>query len=158
VMLDVHLNDGRTIMRLESRQHLTGLLVRDADRLEQERCKRAWINRGQGELWQPLRILYLRKATIGWIEQVPIDERDSRPPTRHRPLRHRPPRERTDDMVGEGRRVAAPREHRGARHRARPRRRDRHGRLVVLGAGAARRRPCPRRLPFSGARGLCYGR
>jgi hypothetical protein len=77
VMLDVHLNDGRTIMRLESRQHLTGLLVRDADRLEQERCKRAWINRGQGELWQPLRILYLRKATIGWMEQVPIDERDS---------------------------------------------------------------------------------
>jgi hypothetical protein len=77
VMLDVHLNDGRTVLRIESRQQLVGLLLRDPARLEQERCKRVWIDRGAGEGWQQVPMMYLRKATIGWIEQLAGEARNA---------------------------------------------------------------------------------
>ena len=69
MMIDVHLTDGRTVMRFAARGTLMALIRRDASEIDGTAAERCWIDRGQGEGFKPARVHYLRKYQIGYIEQ-----------------------------------------------------------------------------------------
>lgn len=70
MMIDAHLTDGRTTLRFASRGPLITLVQRDPTTLDTNTSVRCWINRGQGEGFLPCRLQYVRKHTLGWVEQL----------------------------------------------------------------------------------------
>jgi hypothetical protein len=77
MMIDVHLSDGRTVMRFASRGTVVTLIKRDPDQLDAHQSERCWIDRGQGEGFKPARLQYLRKHQIGWVEQLDHADADA---------------------------------------------------------------------------------
>lgn len=76
MMIDVHLTDGHTVFRMLDRARLVQLIKREPALLEQDRPLGVWLDRGQGEGFEPARLQYLRKHQISWVEQVTAAVRD----------------------------------------------------------------------------------
>jgi hypothetical protein len=70
MMIDVHLADGRTVMRFASRGQMIALIKRDPAQIDETAAERCWVDRGQGEGFKRARVQYLRKFQIGWIDQL----------------------------------------------------------------------------------------
>lgn len=84
MMVDVHIKDGQTILRLTARGQVVTLIRRSAEKLEEERAIRCWIDRGRGDGFENGRVQYLSRSAIAWVEQI-------LPPDRNEFLREHAP-------------------------------------------------------------------
>lgn len=76
MMVDVHLVDGRTVLRFAGRRSMVELIRRDPETQDLTSIH-GWIERGQGEGYHPIKMQLLRKGQIGWVEAIAVPVRDA---------------------------------------------------------------------------------